>query len=94
MANVEAREIKDDENEEIALQKNLERNFEKYETNWNKLAEPLIIKHKEIQDKEKAKRDEKIANYTKAIESRAGYCASEKNPLGYLDDVEYRISRT
>ena len=48
MANVEAREIKDDENEEIVLQKNLERNFEKYETDWNKQAEPIFIKHKEI----------------------------------------------
>ena len=94
MANVEAREIDADENEEEALQSNLERNFEIYETNWNKQAEPLIIKHKEMQDKDKAKQDEKIANYTKAIESRAGYCASEKNPLGYLDDVEYRITRT
>jgi len=48
MANVEAREIDADENEEEALQSNLERNFEIYETNWNKQAEPLIIKHKEM----------------------------------------------
>jgi len=93
MAYVEAKEIKDDENEEINLQKNLVRNYGLYEENWNKQAEPFIIKHNEKYDAAKALRDESIANYTRTLESRAGYCASESYPLGHLFDVEYRIDR-
>ena len=60
MANVEAREIKEDENEEIALQKNLVKNYGLYEENWNNQTEPIIIKHNEKYDAAKALRDEKI----------------------------------